>query len=586
MNGANRTPREAFQRYLDISLPGQYRPDLIAVNDLHSIADAWIAQGQYFSAGYALYRAIDFAWGDMDAITKCFFAALDAFADGAESTSKLSRLGCLWMWRVVLDQNYVGLEASNVGVATRALDTELAQLLLELGEATDDANTRAAYLVRGFHLTTDWEGTWTPEFPDFEIRGTGIGWSPESVRLTVQSAFHKFVSMSDYAAADQVALSCPDAFASPGLRGWRAAVRGSLNPDQAVERFREAATEFLSDVHDGALQPFESWSSINVDLWATYFEARALVAEMARTPGRAGELVHDARDVLGPPRSGWSSAQVRSFRMILYVLDELFSGPDPDSAAIEARRAIQHESTYVWDESHELTIAFFDSVAEAFDEIRREPSLAWTSGRLLSVLAALGRIPLIGEAIAGTVGPAIGGSANALLNRLDNTWITRTIESIRDEEKLQRVLLRLFEALVPLYAQIRHGTHEYGKDIVVLRRSGSGAVLEMYQVKVGDITLPAWRSISHQLEEMFLVDVPSPQLPAEPDMRIGILIFNGHFNEPAERAAEGWLRVQRQYRERTFRFMHINVMVDWILRNGLMSALRRALDEFGILIIN
>jgi hypothetical protein len=586
MTSADDTPREAFLRYMNMSLVGLTRPDLTAVNDLRSIADAWITQGQYFSAGFALDRAIEFAWGDIDAISNCFFAALDAFADGAESTTRLSRLGCLWIWRVVLNQNYVWLEASKVGPATRALDAELAQLLLELGEAADDANTRAAYLVRGFHLVTDLDGTWTPEFPDFEIRGTSMGWNPGSVRLTIQSAFHKFVSMSDYAAAARVADACPDAFISPGLRGWRAAVRGSLNPDQAVERFREAATEFASDVHTGTLQPFEGWSSANVDLWATYFEARALVAEMARTPGRASELVGEARDVLGPPRSGWSSAQVRSFRTILYVLDQLFSGPDPDSAAIEARRAISGESMYVWDESHERAIAFFDSVAEAFDEIRRDPARAWISGRLQSVLAALGRIPLIGEAIAGTVAPAMGGSANALLNRLDNTWITRTIESIQDELVLQRVLLRLFQALVPLYAQIRHGAHEYGKDIAILQRSGAGVTLEMYQVKAGQINLPTWRQVSHQLEEMFQVDIPSMLLPVEPDLRVGILIFNGHFNEPAERAAEGWLRDQRKNRERTFRFMHLNAMVEWILRNGLMSALRKALDEFEIPVID
>jgi hypothetical protein len=586
MTGSPETPKEAFQRYLNMPFAGPDRPDLAAVNDLRSIAEAWIADQQYFSAGYALYRAIDFAWGDIGAINECFIASLNALATGAESTSQLPRLGCLWMLRVVLDQNYGDLEVANVGLATRALDAELAQLLLELGEAADDANKRAAYLVRGFHLLTDWEGTWTPEFPDFEIRGTGMGWGSEAIRLTIQSAFHRFVSMSDYAAADQVADSCPDAFISPGLRGWRAAVRGSLNSDHAVQYFREAATEFASDVHHENPQPFESWSSINIDLWATYFEARALVAEIAQASSRADELVHAAREVLGPARSGWNSAQVRSFRLILYVLDQILNGADPDSAAIEARRAIVNASMYVWDETHEQAIAFFDSVAEAFDEIRRDPSLAWTSGRLQSALAALGRIPLIGEAIADAVSPAMGESAQALLNRLDNIWIQRTIESIENEQQLQKVLLRLFEAQLPLYAQIRHGNQEFGKDIVVLRLSRSEVVLEMYQVKAGTITLPVWRNASHELEEMFLVDIPSLQLPAEPNSRVGVLIFNGHFNEFSERVAEGWLRDQKRYHDRSFRFMHINDIVNWILRNGLVSALRRALAEFGIGIID
>jgi hypothetical protein len=164
MADAETSPREAFSPYLNMAVAGRSRPDLAAVTELRSIADAWIAQGQYFYAGYALYQAIEFAWGDMDAISTCFFEALDAFADGAESAMKLSRLACLWMWRVVLDQNYVGLEASDVGVALRALDTELAQPLLELGAIAVDANSKAGYLIRGFHLVTDLDGTFTPEF--------------------------------------------------------------------------------------------------------------------------------------------------------------------------------------------------------------------------------------------------------------------------------------------------------------------------------------------------------------------------------------------------------------------------------------
>jgi hypothetical protein len=72
-----------------------------------------------------------------------------------------------------------------------------------------------------------------------------MAWEPGMLRLTIQSAFCKFVSMSDYAAAAQVADVCPDAFISPGLRGWRAAVRGSLNPEQAVEIAEHAAEGWL-----------------------------------------------------------------------------------------------------------------------------------------------------------------------------------------------------------------------------------------------------------------------------------------------------------------------------------------------------
>ena len=65
MTGENKTPREAFLKYMNTSsspFMGESRPDPTAVSDLRSIAGAWIAEGQYFGAGYALYRAIDFAW--------------------------------------------------------------------------------------------------------------------------------------------------------------------------------------------------------------------------------------------------------------------------------------------------------------------------------------------------------------------------------------------------------------------------------------------------------------------------------------------------------------------------------------------
>jgi hypothetical protein len=95
MAAAEETPKKAFLPHMNKPMVDRSRPDLTAVAELRSIADRWIAQGQYFSAGYALYQAIEFAWGDMDAISTCFFGALDAFADGAESTVKLSRLACL-----------------------------------------------------------------------------------------------------------------------------------------------------------------------------------------------------------------------------------------------------------------------------------------------------------------------------------------------------------------------------------------------------------------------------------------------------------------------------------------------------------
>jgi len=163
-----------------------------------------------------------------------------------------------------------------------------------------------------------------------------------------------------------------------------------------------------------------------------------------------------------------------------------------------------------------------------------------------------------------------------------HTWIYLTIESIKDEIVLQRLLLRLMQAQLPLYAQVRHGPIEYGKDIVALVEIHGQYVLQMYQAKAGDITKSNWPKARNELEEMFQVDMSSVQMPVEPDRREGVLIFNGHVNPYVEPVVDGWLQEQRKDHHRSFTIMHLDSIVRWIVDNSLVSELRQALVEFGI----
>ena len=113
-------------------------------------------------------------------------------------------------------------------------------------------------------------------------------------------------------------------------------------------------------------------------------------------------------------------------------------------------------------------------------------------------------------------------------------WIHRTLESIKDERKLHRILLRLFQNSVPCYAQIRHGPIEYGKDIAVAAQDGGQLVLRMYQAKCGDIKKSDWNGIRPQLEEIFQVPLKSFQIPSEVHRGVGILIWNGHADPHVE----------------------------------------------------
>src|SRR5208337_324034 len=108
------------------------------------------------------------------------------------------------------------------------------------------------------------------------------------------------------------------------------------------------------------------------------------------------------------------------------------------------------------------------------------------------------------------------------------TWMHRSLESITDEARLRRLILRLLQSGLPRYAQIRHGPLEYGKDIVVLIEIDGVAVLRHYQVKCGNIDKRKWRESKDEMEEMFQVPLPSLQLLFAPQRTEGVLITNGH----------------------------------------------------------
>jgi hypothetical protein len=143
------------------------------------------------------------------------------------------------------------------------------------------------------------------------------------------------------------------------------------------------------------------------------------------------------------------------------------------------------------------------------------------------------------------------------------------------------VLLRLLQSALPKYAQIRHGPIEEGKDIAALIDSDGIPVLHLYQVKCGDISKPKWREAREELEEMFTVDMNRFQLPVAPDRVEGHLVTNGHANLFAERVMEGWFKDQRA-RGRSVEFMHLDALVTWISKDGLVNELRAALKEQGI----
>ncbi len=566
MSEAVQSPRENYLGFLAEGRHFSGTPDHETVERLRMIAAGWRAASQHFYAGYVLYEAIHFAWGS-EAASACVVASLRDFETAVMRAEDMALEGIasLQMWKTLIGLNYLGANPSSVRGSIRGLEEELAQRLLRLADEAGDASARAGFLVQGFHLETDFGGTWKLEFPGFEVDRNVIRFGGSSLVLTIPSAFRLFVYGSDYFAADTVARACPEAFTSYGLRGWKAAVAGFLNPAQALERFTEAAADLAQDTYDEAvMKRVGGWRSNNVDLWAKYFRARAAVAEIVRAPERAAELLSRASVALTGTDSGWVNTQVTCFRVLVTALEQVFSG-DAATAAAHAKENLLREARFSGlDENDQLAITFLDTAKEAFVEFQQAPARAIAAGHLADALKILRRIPLIGSEVADAIGPAI---ADAEAYGQHRSWMHRTIESIEDERILQRLLLRLMQGQSPppLYAQILHGPLEYGKDIAVLVEDNGRNVLGMYQVKAGSITKAIWPTTREELEEMFQVDMSNVQLPVQPDDRIGVLIFNGHLNTYVVPVVEGWLEEQRRDHRRSFQIMHLDAIVKWIV---------------------
>lgn len=564
-------------------------PNRELVAKLRDIAARWSAASEFFYAGFALSCATNPAWGDGDLIASCSLDAIRAYQEGAKASeaTPIERIACRHMLTIETARNYISDENSIIRRNVQTLNEELAQALLQAGQKETDVTARTGFLVRGFRLETDFLGDWHLDFPPAEVRGTSIQHNRQSVTVEAPSAFQLFVRSGDYFAADEVASDSPaDAFNTSGLKGWRAAVRGFRYPDQAVEEFNSAANHFAADVYDENIaQRVGSWSSINVDLWAKYFRSRAFVSQVVREPDKALELLREARSALEGTDSGWVNAQVTCFRFLLATLDLVLNG-DPEDSAEELRDSFLSQMRFAGlDETDRLALEFLEGITAAFAELRQGPATALISGRLPQALDALGRIPLLENNVALELRSQIGRHAETELMGPVRGWIHRTLSSVTDERVLQNVLLRLMQAELPLFVQLRHGPAEYGKDIIKLVTVDGINILKMYQVKAGTINMQKWRDSRNELEDMFHLNIPDAQLPVTPDSREGILIFNGHINPQTEPLVQGWLDEQRRDHNRIISIIGLDDIVTWIVNNRLINELRAVLSGLGIPIV-
>ena len=458
---------------------------------------------------------------------------------------------------------------------------ELAQRLLT--HFADSGNAEN-YLVKGISLTTDLEGKWSVDFPEYEV-GTETSNITPPVTFGVPSAFNLFVAEEDWQGAHEIVKRYYDAFSSHGLKGWKAVVLANFDNSRAVEFLDEAADAFASDKspsNEELIARGGSWSGINEQLWAKYFRSRARIYEAIRNPTGLEDLVRTAVEILQGTESGWHSGKVSRFRILIGVLAKLVSDPAFMDPAEVRREYLKELRLSEEDEFDAYALKFITEAAEAFRGFQVDPGTELTRDRLSGALDALSRVPLIGREVAEAARPAVGKSALRSVLGPVRTWMHRSLQAVSDESQLRAILLRLLQGRLPLYAQVRHGPIKYGKDLAELLERNGQVELRFYQVKCGDIKKGDWGECREQLEEMFLVPIASLHLPAEPTQTIGVLVCNGHANPYVEPVMDAWIREQRQTHERLIEFWHLDGWVNWIIDNKLVNELRAALGEQGV----
>jgi hypothetical protein len=569
-----------------------FRPgDEEAYQTLGEAAKLWSADGRHFSAGYAMSWAARAAWGNPEAMMAAQRTAVGHYMRAIHTNppETLEALAALHKLRGELSDASLlfGARAERFRSASKEIDGELAQRILTFYTDSPHAEN---FLVRGIQLSTNLDGIWEPLFPEYEV-ALGTESFGERIVLNLPSAFHLLIRIGDYQSADAIARALPQALTSHGLRGWAAVAASFVDREHAVEWLDRAADLFAEDTlpgDDPELARLEMekrggyWSGINAMLWTKYFRARARVLEAIRDPSRVRELIGAAGVALQGTESGFVAGEASRLRIIVGVLTNLLADAPSLNAEGARQKYLLYTSISGEDQNDEAALEFLQRAAEAFSGFRTDPATELTNDNLSSALAALARLPLIGPEVAEALRPALGASAlNQALGPV-RTWVHRTLQGITDEAQLRHLLLRLLQASLPRYAQIRHGPIEFGKDLAVVVEEGGRQILRMYQVKCGEIDKKKWRESRDELEEMFQVPLPVFQLAVVPDVREGVLVATGHANPYVEPVMNAWFAEERETFGRRISFMHLDDLVGWIFRERLISEFKAALSELGI----
>jgi hypothetical protein len=588
-------------RSILLSFPGfsfspQKDPAILAT--LEEAAKVWRTEGRYLNAAFAMTEAVETAWGNGDEVDRCVRQSLEDYQAciSAESPRSHEALAAFAKLHAVLRMWTIG--SPQAAALIKQYEQEFAQRIIEIAQGSPHCGV---YLVSGVIVASDFDRPWVAvlpgeSFPSSSNTPTGSsvkhtfgsvseGFASGNVWIRLPSAFSLLLRVGDYNSAYRIVEQYPDLFHAVSMAGWPPALRGLLRLADRSVAFNEAATLFDADTpptSDELVKRGGSWSGANQLIWAKYFRALAALERAKSNPSKATEFVAEASLALKGTESGLVNPQVVRLAIVVRALAGIV-GVEPALALDRAKKELAGNARIFGEEEGDpIGIQFFEKAERMLERFEREPDSALADGEFESVLAVLEKFPLIGPDLAQAVRPGIAKAALEAVLGAERAWIHRKLEAITKESRLRRLLLRLLQASLPTYAQIRHGPIEYGKDVVVVFEQDGKRILRMYQVKAGDISTSVWRIASHEIEEMFLVRLSDFQIGLNVDAREGILLCNGHANSNVEPIIYGWIKEQERVYGRTVHFMHLDKVVKWIVDERLIGEFRASVRELDL----
>jgi hypothetical protein len=557
-----------------------FRPSPAAYAKLVQAAEFYRAAGLHFEAGIAMSSAVDAALGDMESMKRAYQAALTDWRHVLDTVPEYDPLALAASHKICRDlyRSTWLLDEPRKEILAQIAVQEIRRARCMVLHYANQPNWQE-YLLRGVQFAADLLGGVVISCPPYEVPSEVEGpGTPYLINLA--SAFKLFARNQQWKEADELARREPNGLISASLRGWAAVAAAEVDPNKAAEYFDQASLAFASDTAPEPSQ-LESrgghWSSANLVLWAGYFRARAcLVRGFKNHADMLPELLA-AKEALEGTNQGWVNADAVRLRIIVRSLANLAAEPDnfnPASALDDYDLATRMTGLQEGDDSAKK---FLLKAGEAFRGLAAQEPIDVTGAALHEALDALSKVPVIGPT--SSILRVVRDGANKVLFGPLRTSAHRDLENLKKEADLRHVLLRILQSGTPYYAQIRHGPFEYGKDLGALVEVDAHPILRLYQVKLGDINKTNWPESREQLEQMLLVPIPALHLPVKPESIEAFLVTNGHASPHVEPIIDAWIERQKNEHGYHIEFLHLDRLIDWIVKGRLLTELKTALAE-------